>query len=93
MVVDENAKMTDCYFEKKDWRACAEEVSLRFRLLGPVSIPFVVVKQVHHDPTQIMEELVTLLFPDARLTVRQMEEFRRCWKQHDNDKRTDSKDA
>jgi hypothetical protein len=23
---DENAKMTDCYFEKKDWRACAAEV-------------------------------------------------------------------
>lgn len=24
---DENAKVTDCYFEKKDWRACAAEVS------------------------------------------------------------------
>ncbi|KAK5654670.1 hypothetical protein OQA88_6993 [Cercophora sp. LCS_1] len=24
---DENAKMTDCYYEKKDWRACKEEVS------------------------------------------------------------------
>lgn len=23
---DENARMTDCYFEKKDWRACAKEV-------------------------------------------------------------------
>lgn len=23
---DENAKMTDCYFEKKDWRACTAEV-------------------------------------------------------------------
>ncbi|EHK23599.1 uncharacterized protein TRIVIDRAFT_147343 [Trichoderma virens Gv29-8] len=22
---DENAKMTDCYYEKKDWRACAKE--------------------------------------------------------------------
>ena len=25
--LDENAKMTDCYFEKKDWRACTAEVS------------------------------------------------------------------
>ncbi|KAF7549423.1 hypothetical protein G7046_g8350 [Stylonectria norvegica] len=44
---DENMKMTDCYFEKKDWRACAEE----------------------------------------------LKEFTRCWKLHENDKRTESKDA
>jgi cytochrome c oxidase assembly factor 4 len=25
-MADENAKMTDCYYEKKDWRACKEEV-------------------------------------------------------------------
>ncbi|KAK1498129.1 hypothetical protein CCUS01_12905 [Colletotrichum cuscutae] len=24
--VDENAKLTDCYFEKKDWRQCAAEM-------------------------------------------------------------------
>jgi hypothetical protein len=24
---DENAKLTDCYYEKKDWRACKQEVS------------------------------------------------------------------
>ena len=24
---DENAKLTDCYYEKKDWRACKDEVS------------------------------------------------------------------
>ncbi|KAG6101216.1 hypothetical protein E4U14_006903 [Claviceps sp. LM454 group G7] len=23
---DENMKMTDCYFEKKDWRACTAEM-------------------------------------------------------------------
>ncbi|KAK3332224.1 hypothetical protein B0T19DRAFT_439081 [Cercophora scortea] len=44
---DENAKMTDCYYEKKDWRACKDE----------------------------------------------MERFRRCWKEHGNAKRTDTKDA
>jgi len=25
---DENAKLTDCYYDKKDWRACKQEVSL-----------------------------------------------------------------
>ncbi|KAI1256477.1 hypothetical protein MGN70_001601 [Eutypa lata] len=23
---DENSKLTDCYFEKKDWRQCKKEV-------------------------------------------------------------------
>lgn len=26
-VEDENTKLTDCYYEKKDWRACKQEVS------------------------------------------------------------------
>ncbi|EYB23385.1 hypothetical protein SNK03_004585 [Fusarium graminearum] len=43
---DENAKMTDCYFEKKDWRACTAE----------------------------------------------MEAFKQCWKVHNNDQRTSTKD-
>ena len=30
--LDENARMTDCYFEKKDWRACAAEVRCRLGL-------------------------------------------------------------
>lgn len=25
--IDENAKLTDCYYEKKDWRVCKQEVS------------------------------------------------------------------
>lgn len=25
---DENAKLTDCYYEKKDWRLCKAEVSV-----------------------------------------------------------------
>ncbi|KAH8666007.1 hypothetical protein BGZ60DRAFT_410385 [Tricladium varicosporioides] len=44
---EENMKMTDCYYEKKDWRLCKNE----------------------------------------------METFRKCWKEHQNDKRTESKDA
>lgn len=31
--LDENAKMTDCYFEKKDWRACTAEASFSIVLL------------------------------------------------------------
>ncbi|CAK7568294.1 MAG: hypothetical protein SEPTF4163_006281 [Sporothrix epigloea] len=27
---DENARLTDCYFEKKDWRACKDEMK-KFR--------------------------------------------------------------
>ncbi|CAK7243211.1 MAG: hypothetical protein STHCBS139747_004722 [Sporothrix thermara] len=44
---DENAKLTDCYYEKRDWRACKNE----------------------------------------------MEKFRECWKAHNNDVRTSTKDA
>ncbi|KAF2263752.1 hypothetical protein CC78DRAFT_533757 [Lojkania enalia] len=25
---DENAKLTDCYYEKKDWRACKKEMEV-----------------------------------------------------------------
>lgn len=31
-IQEENAKMTDCYFETKDWRACKKEV----RRLSPL---------------------------------------------------------
>lgn len=26
-LADENMKMTDCYYEKKDWRQCKDEAS------------------------------------------------------------------
>jgi hypothetical protein len=32
-MADENAKMTDCYYEKKDWRACKDEVGLSFNVI------------------------------------------------------------
>ncbi|KAL6152103.1 hypothetical protein ACJQWK_04848 [Exserohilum turcicum] len=25
---DENAKLTDCYYDKKDWRACKQEMEI-----------------------------------------------------------------
>lgn len=31
-IQEENAKMTDCYFETKDWRACKKEVRHLSRL-------------------------------------------------------------
>ncbi|WYZ35767.1 hypothetical protein EsH8_X_000414 [Colletotrichum jinshuiense] len=31
---DENAKLTDCYFEKKDWRQCTAELKLRGLMAG-----------------------------------------------------------
>ncbi|KAI9051191.1 hypothetical protein LZ554_005293 [Drepanopeziza brunnea f. sp. 'monogermtubi'] len=43
----ENLKMTECFYGKRDWRLCKDE----------------------------------------------MDTFKRCWKLHQNDKRTDSKDA
>ncbi|KAI1490303.1 hypothetical protein F5X96DRAFT_669857 [Biscogniauxia mediterranea] len=52
---DENAKLTDCYYEKKDWRECKKEIGAEF--------------------------------PE------QMEVFRECWKRHNNDERTSTRDA
>ncbi|TVY22455.1 Cytochrome oxidase assembly factor [Lachnellula hyalina] len=43
----ENTKMNDCYYDKKDWRLCKNE----------------------------------------------LEVFRKCWKQHQNDQRTGMKDV
>jgi hypothetical protein len=31
---DENARLTDCYYAKKDWRACKKEVGWRSTLCG-----------------------------------------------------------
>lgn len=34
----EQAKMNDCYYEKKDWRSCRKEVSRgRFSFLNPTT--------------------------------------------------------
>lgn len=30
---DENTKLTDCYYEKKDWRLCKDEVSVEVVVL------------------------------------------------------------
>lgn len=32
-LADENTKMTDCYFEKKDWRKCKDEASCHHDIL------------------------------------------------------------
>lgn len=33
---DENTKLTDCYYEKKDWRLCKDEVSVEVVVLEKV---------------------------------------------------------
>lgn len=81
-VVEENAKMTDCYFEKKDWRACASEVcriqsckddhGLLLELYYPGDPFLICIRHMAHN--------------------QQMEAFKQCWKRHNNDQRTESKD-
>jgi len=34
----ENTKMNDCYFDKKDWRACKNEVRVCIPASGPTSV-------------------------------------------------------
>ena len=65
--------MTDCYFEKKDWRACKDEVSGLQVLLRP--------RAVRTDPA------------DDGVGGAKMELFKACWKRHNNDQRTSTKDA
>lgn len=34
-LAEENMKMTDCYFEKKDWRQCKDEASCHRKYIHP----------------------------------------------------------
>lgn len=72
--------MTDCYWEKKDWRLCKDEVRMASFL--DLAIPSHITWMTKHLK-------LLLIFGDDT----QMENFKKCWKQHQNDKRTDSKDA
>ena len=71
---DENAKMTDCYFEKKDWRACKDEVS------EPPPLPPWAPGATRTDPA------------DDGVDGAKLELFNACWKRHNNDQRTSTKD-
>lgn len=33
-LTEENMKMTDCYFEKKDWRQCKDEASCQLSTIA-----------------------------------------------------------
>jgi cytochrome c oxidase assembly factor 4 len=66
---DENAKLTDCYYDKKDWRACKDEVSPASHWSGP----------------RTAKGWVLMLLQMAR--------FKACWSAHQNDQRTETKDA
>ncbi len=82
--LDENAKMTDCYFEKKDWRACAAEVSFWQFDIGINCASCIFVRNKSCQVARIVR---------ADAVVSQMEAFKQCWKRHGNDERTATKDA
>ena len=63
---DENMRLLDCHYEKKDWRQCIKEV---------------------RDTTSKTQHQINMVL------TRQMEQFRKCWKEHGNDKRTSTTDT
>jgi hypothetical protein len=76
--------MNDCYYDKKDWRVCKNEVSIesqcqRIFLSGP-------------SPNLIAPVLGDLQ-QRADESLPQMEAFRQCWKRKGNEQRTQSKDV
>ena len=76
--------MNDCYFDKKDWRACKNEV--RFNgFLGE-----------RGNRTRSFEGfscVVCLLTRSWGFFSVQMEAFRECWKRKGNDRRVETKDV
>lgn len=80
---EENTKLNDCFYEKKDWRACKDEVS---RMAPPMPPLKVVVR-----PACYMNILLGQT-TDRKIDI-QMEAFKECWKRQGNDNRTEAKDA
>ncbi|KJK61361.1 hypothetical protein P875_00042400 [Aspergillus parasiticus SU-1] len=86
----EQDKMNDCYFAKKDWRACKKEV----RWFPIPCIPTPTPNTTHYRRNHYMRvspcglpHIEIYLDPDL------MEAFRECWKRKGNDDRTQTKDA
>jgi cytochrome c oxidase assembly factor 4 len=80
-------KLTDCYYDKKDWRACKKEVSGSFKLRSYVAHSATSRLPSHSIATATATLTATILI------MFQMEVFRACWKRHNNDQRTATKDA
>lgn len=87
--------MNDCYYTKKDWRQCKDEVSHNgwmvatttrsVALMLPLHVwIFMFAKEIWRYPTESQE---------ADCSSMQMEAFRECWKRKGNDERTETKDA
>jgi cytochrome c oxidase assembly factor 4 len=70
--------MNDCYFEKKDWRLCKAEV----RICSDLAMAACITWELD-DENSVLTTLCEM----------QLENFKRCWKQQQNDKRTEMKDA
>jgi hypothetical protein len=85
-------KLTDCYYEKKDWRACKKEVSVK-------NLLFEVRGCTRGHPRRCRAVIAarggaaTRKSSDQNADLEQMEVFRECWKRHNNDQRTATKDA
>ena len=75
--------MNDCYFDKKDWRVCKQEVGSLLRGTLPAS------ESIHFALPTTISGMGELIF----LTCIQMESFRECWKRQGNDQRVATKDV
>lgn len=91
IITVEQLQMNDCYYEKKDWRACKNEVSVepQHAIFFPVFSPtppfdkYSAASRSQNSATRLMISSLEL----------QMEAFRQCWKRKGNEERTRSKDA
>jgi len=86
--------MNDCYFEKKDWRVCSQEVSILLRQ-APTQLSRMVFvprpNQKYQTPLESFKKnIVGVSNAD---TAGQMVAFKECWKRKGNDQRTETKDA
>jgi cytochrome c oxidase assembly factor 4 len=81
-LVEEQLRMNDCYYDKKDWRICRKEVCLKV-----VELQCIFHSELENiTPRQRIEKANLSSFD-------QMEAFRECWKRQGNEVRTQSKDA
>lgn len=80
---EENTALNDCFYEKKDWRACKDEVGC-FADAAPRAFWLWACSSA------------CLYSTDKQITdieQLQMESFKQCWKRQGNNDRTDAKDA
>ncbi|OCT51126.1 hypothetical protein CLCR_09224 [Cladophialophora carrionii] len=80
---EEQLRMNDCYYDKKDWRACKAEVGVESPTPNALS---------KASPRLIGWSSAEQNSGHTDFS-RQMEAFRQCWKRKGNEERTQSRDA